>query len=594
MRFLDDPPRYLFFTGKGGVGKTSIACATAVHLAESDGPVLLVSTDPASNIAQVLDTPIGNTITAIATVPGLDALEIDPEQAAEAYRNRIIDPVRNLLPAAEIASITEQLSGSCTTEVASFNEFTALLSDDEAYRRYRHIVFDTAPTGHTIRLLQLPGSWTDFLNEGKGDASCLGPLAGLEKQREQYAHAVATLGDPSRTRLVLVSRAQPSALRELGRTFTELSDIGIRAANVVINGVLPEAQGEQPALDTAIRRRESEAIASMPAEVSELPRDIITLRPDNIVTLSALRHPLEPTPTETAAVAQESVAVPELPDAVTLLDLVDEIDAPGKGLVLCMGKGGVGKTTVAAAVAVALAERGHDVHLTTTDPAAHLRDVLPTEVPGLQVSSIDPAEVTRAYRERVMAAKGRKLDDTGRAQLAEDLMSPCTEEIAVFQQFSKVLLEGRRRFVVIDTAPTGHTLLLLDTAGAYHRDMVRQSGDTPAFHTPLMMLQDQSLTHVLVVTTPEPTPVAEAAALQDDLERAGIKPWAWVVNNSVAAAQPESALLRQRAVAELPYVEQVAQLAPRVAAVPLLPEDPVGQAAIDRLLFTKPAAAAPR
>ena len=590
MRFLDDPPRYLFFTGKGGVGKTSIACATAVHLAESDGPVLLVSTDPASNIAQVLDTPIGNTITAITPVPGLDALEIDPEQAAEAYRNRIIDPVRNLLPAAEIASITEQLSGSCTTEVASFNEFTALLSDDDAYRHYRHIVFDTAPTGHTIRLLQLPGSWTEFLNEGKGDASCLGPLAGLDKQREQYAHAVATLGDPGRTRLVLVSRAQPSALRELGRTFTELSDIGIRAANVVINGVLPEAHGEQPALDAAIRRREPEAIAGMPAEVSQLPRDVITLRPENIVTLAALRHLLEPTAAEPEAGTPETLAVPELPalpempDAVTLHELVDEIEAPGNGLVLCMGKGGVGKTTVAAAVAVALAERGHEVHLTTTDPAAHLRDVLPSEVPGLRVSSIDPVEVTRAYRERVMAAKGRKLDDTGRAQLAEDLMSPCTEEIAVFQQFSKVLLEGRRRFVVIDTAPTGHTLLLLDTAGAYHRDMVRQSGDTPAFHTPLMMLQDQHLTHVLVVTTPEPTPVAEALALQEDLERAGITPWAWVVNNSVAAARPESLLLRQRAVSELPYVEQVARVASRVAAVPLLAQDPVGQEAIDTLL----------
>ena len=584
MHFLDDPPRYLFFTGKGGVGKTSIACATAVHLAESDGPVLLVSTDPASNIAQVLDTPIGNTITAITTVPGLDALEIDPEQAAEAYRNRIIDPVRNLLPAAEIASITEQLSGSCTTEVASFDEFTALLSDDEAYRHYRHIVFDTAPTGHTIRLLQLPGSWTDFLDEGKGDASCLGPLAGLEKQREQYAHAVASLSDPGRTRLVLVSRAQPSALRELGRTFTELSEIGIHAANVVINGLLPEAHGEQPALDTAIRRRESEAIASMPAEVSQLPRDLIMLRPENIVTLTALRQLLEPPSTESETVAQEPIIVPELPDAVSLLDLVDEIEAPGNGLVLCMGKGGVGKTTVAAAVAVALAERGHEVHLTTTDPAAHLRDVLPADVPGLRVSSIDPVEVTRQYRERVMASKGRKLDDAGRAQLAEDLMSPCTEEIAVFQQFSKALLEGRRRFVVIDTAPTGHTLLLLDTAGAYHRDMVRQSGDTPAFHTPLMMLQDAELTHVLVVTTPEPTPVAEAAALQDDLQRAGIQPWAWVVNNSVAAARPESALLRQRAVTELPYVEQVARVASRVAAVPLLPEDPVGQAAIDRLL----------
>ncbi|MEI2785684.1 MAG: ArsA-related P-loop ATPase, partial [Candidatus Nanopelagicales bacterium] len=189
----------------------------------------------------------------------------------------------------------------------------------------------------------------------------------------------------------------------------------------------------------------------------------------------------------------------------SLSELIADIELAGKGLVLCMGKGGVGKTTIAAAIAVALAERGHDVHLTTTDPASHLHDVLPHEVAGLQVTRIDPVAATQQYRERVMATKGKNLDEQGRAHLAEDLMSPCTEEIAVFQQFSRVVIEGRRRFVVVDTAPTGHTLLLLDTAGAYHRDMVRQSGDTLGIHTPLMLLQDQDLTKVVLVTTPEPT-----------------------------------------------------------------------------------------
>lgn len=563
MLFLDHPPRYLFFTGKGGVGKTSIACAAAVDLVDRGQRVLLVSTDPASNVAQVFGASIGNAITSI--MPGLDALEIDPEQAAAAYRERIVGPVRDLLPAAEIAAITEQLSGSCTTEVASFNEFTSLLT--QALPQYDHILFDTAPTGHTIRLLQLPGSWTDFLNEGKGDASCLGPLAGLEQRREQYAQAVATLRDPELTRLVLVTRAQPSALNELARTYDELADIGIRAANVVVNGVMPMSAGR---LDRAISEREAAALSGMPAQVACLPRDVVTLRAANIVGLPALRGLLADEPSSAAV-----PAIGEIP-APPLAVLIDDLEEAGHGVILCMGKGGVGKTTVAAAVAVALASRGHDVHLTTTDPAAHLLDVLPDAVPRLTVSRIDPVAATREYRERVMATKGKNLDAAGRAHLEEDLLSPCTEEIAVFQRFSRVILEGRRRFVVVDTAPTGHTLLLLDTAGAYHRDMVRQAGEKIAFHTPLMLLQDAELTKVLLVTSAEPTPVTEAAGLQDDLLRAGIRPWAWVVNASVAAAGPESALLRHRGVAELPEFARVEELSQRVAAVPLLAQEPVG------------------
>jgi len=567
--FLLDPPRFLFFTGKGGVGKTSIACATAISLATQGHQVLLVSTDPASNVGQALGVAIGDSITEIPAVPGLAALEIDPEQAANAYRERIIGPVRGLLPEREIASITEQLSGSCTTEVASFNEFTALLADSAATLAYDHVIFDTAPTGHTIRLLQLPGSWTDFLDAGKGDASCLGPLAGLDKQRSTYAEAVATLKDPTRTRLVLVTRAQASAIAEIARTATELAAIGIHATNVIVNGVLPP-QDDEDALAAGVRAREDAALQSMPPDLLALPRDLITLKPANMVGVSPLSSLLDDTD-ELPAPAGDT-AVPSAP----LADLIDDLEQSGHGLIMCMGKGGVGKTTVAASIAVALAARGHEVHLTTTDPAAHLQETIVGAVPGLRVSRIDPVQATQEYRDRIMATKGAKLDDAGRANLAEDLLSPCTEEVAVFQQFSRVVNESRREFVVVDTAPTGHTLLLLDAAGSYHRDVVRQMGGSANYTTPLMRLQDPELTKILLITLAEPTPVTEAQVLQDDLIRAGIHPWAWVVTNSLAAAHPASPLLRTRANAELAQIARVEQMTDRLAIVPLLAREPIG------------------
>lgn len=578
MRFLEDAPRFLFFTGKGGVGKTSVACAAAVHLATPDRPVLLVSTDPASNLGQVFGIAIGDRVTEIAVVPGLAALEIDPEQAAEAYRERIIAPVRGVLPDAEIAGIVEGLSGSCTTEIASFDEFTRLLTDEAVYGKYAHVIFDTAPTGHTIRLLQLPGSWTEFLSTG-GDASCLGPLAGLDKHRATYAAAVDALTDPTRTRLILVARPQASALREIDRTFSQLAAIGITGGFVVINGILPPAAGDEP-LARAVRAREAAAMSALPAAIAALPRDELALAAGNVVGLDALRAFLRP---HSEVIADNDAALSGLPEA-PLVALVDEIERDGHGLVMCMGKGGVGKTTIAAAIAVALAARGHEVLLTTTDPAAHLTDTLGGAVEGLTVTRIDPDSALEQYRARVMATKGKDLDAPGRAALAEDLMSPCTAEVAVFQQFSRAVHDSRRTFVVMDTAPTGHTLLLLDTAGSYHREIARQMGSAGmAFSTPLMRLQDRSQTKVVIVTLAETTPVLEAAGLQADLERAGIHSWAWVVNDSLAAARPRSAFLRARASNEVPLIARVQHMAQRVAIVPLLAEEPVGVSRLSAL-----------
>ena len=579
MRFLQNPPRYLFFTGKGGVGKTSIACACAVELADAGKKVLLVSTDPASNVGQVFGVTIGNHITAIASVPRLSALEIDPQGAAQAYRDRIVGPVRGVLPDDVVNGIEEQLSGACTTEIAAFDEFTGLLTDARLTAGFDHIIFDTAPTGHTIRLLQLPGAWSGFLEAGKGDASCLGPLAGLEKQRTQYKAAVQALADPGRTRLVLVARAQAATLREANRTRQELAAIGLSQQYLVINGVLPVEALHADPLAAAIHQREALALANMSDALQALPQDRLALKPFNLVGLEALRHLLNDTPVA-ASTAPSAVPTPQAPN---LSQLVDDIAADGHGLVMLMGKGGVGKTTLAAAVAVELAHRGLPVHLTTSDPAAHLAQTLDGTLDNLTVSRIDPHEVTERYRAHVLSTKGAKLDAEGRAMLEEDLRSPCTEEIAVFQAFSRIIREAGKKFVVMDTAPTGHTLLLLDATGAYHRDIVRQMGDTGVhFTTPMMQLQDPKQTKVLIVTLAETTPVLEAANLQADLRRAGIEPWAWVINNSLAACAPAAPLLRQRARNELREIEAVAtQHAQRYALVPLMENEPVG---VQRLL----------
>ncbi len=571
-------PKFVFFTGKGGVGKTSLACATSLSLVGTGERVLLVSTDPASNVGQVFETDIGNKITPISNVPGLDAIEINPEEAAALYRERIVGPMRGILPEDALRSIEEQLSGACTIEIAAFDEFTALLTDDDLLARYDHVVFDTAPTGHTIRMLKLPGAWSGFLQAGKGDASCLGPLAGLEKQRSRYAAAVERLSDTASTRLILVARPRQSALNEVARTSKELAEIGIENQQLAINGMMPEETGGDP-LAEALVQRDKDALAATTPEVAALPRTIFALRSENLVGLDALKRFAAGTADQVADVETTAMTDRVLP---TLGALVDDIEKPGKGLIMFMGKGGVGKTTMAAAVATELAARGHEVLLTTTDPAAHITETLAGGLNGLSVSRIDPTQETAKYREQVMATKGKGLDEQASAMLEEDLRSPCTEEIAVFQAFSRVIRKGSKQFVVMDTAPTGHTLLLLDATGSYHRDIMRHTGDTPGkLVTPMMRLQDPSQTKILLVTLPETTPVLEAAHLQNDLQRAGIEPWAWIINSSLAAAQTRQPLLQKRARSEREQIARVRDtLSRQYAVVAMQAAEPVG---VDKL-----------
>lgn len=574
--FLIRAPRHLFFTGKGGVGKTSLACASAVMLGDAGRRVLVVSTDPASNLDAVLGTRLGAHPTPVIGASGVEAMNINPEQAALDYRERTVAPYRGVLPEQEVTLLEERLSGACTVEVAAFDELALLLSDPERTSAYDHVIFDTAPTGHTLRLLELPAAWTGFLQSAPGDVSCLGPLSGLKAARERYEATVRALADPAATALVLVARPDRVALLEAGRTSDELRGQGLTNQELIINGVF-RAGDAADGLAAAFERRGAQALARMPPALKTLPRSEVPLRGHNIVGLAALRGFLSSAPEEPPVEATADTALP--PGIADLHVLVDELAASGHGLIMVMGKGGVGKTTVAAAIAVALAGRGAPVNLTTTDPAQHLLETLPESVPNLKVNHIDPKEEVKRYRARTLdAAKGAKSAEQ-LALLQEELQSPCYEEVAVFQAFSRAVMSGRKEFTVIDTAPTGHTLLLLDTAGRYHRQMSEFSSGAGRIHTPLMMLQDSAYTKILIVALPETTPVLEAAALQDDLRRAGIEPYAWVINASLAAARPRDPLLQRRAAAELPQIAKVKEeLARRVALVAFQAEEPVGAA----------------
>jgi arsenite-transporting ATPase len=574
MNLPQDLTRNLLFTGKGGVGKTSIACAIAVSLAGGGKRVLLVSTDPASNLDEVLETRLGIRPTPIATMTGLHAMNVDPEEAARLYRERVVGPYRELLPKSAVDNIEEQLSGACTVEIAAFDEFAKLLGDRNATAEYDHIIFDTAPTGHTLRLLQLPAAWTDFIETNMTGTSCLGPLAGLQAQKELYAKALQALSNSTTTTVFLVSRPDPSALAEAERTRSELEGLGIKNQRLILNCVF-HASGREDAVALALESRGKKALADMPQGLSPLPRQEVPLISEALIGVKALRR----LTSDHSQVTHEAVkATPAAILPPPLADLLVEIAAMGKGVVMTMGKGGVGKTTVAAAIAVELAGMGHKVHLTTTDPAAHIQMALNGKVPGLQVTRIDPAAETRAYTEEVMAESGRDLDAKGKALLEEDLRSPCTEEIAVFRAFARRVDEGNDGFVVIDTAPTGHTLLLLDAAEAYHRDVARNLSYIPdSVRRLLPQLRNPKFTRILIVTLPEATPVHEAARLQEDLKRAGINPYAWVINQSFCATDTKDPVLAERGRLEHRYISEVRDtLASRVALIPWQIEDPVG------------------
>ncbi len=566
-RLVPHPTPILFFTGKGGVGKTSTACATATALADAGRRVLLVSTDPASNLDEVLGVALSGAPLPVPGVPGLSALNIDPEAAAAAYRERMVAPVRGLLPEAVVASMEEQLSGACTTEIAAFDAFSSLLGDPARNAAFDHLVFDTAPTGHTLRLLELPSAWSSFIESNVGGTSCLGPLSGLAAQKTLYEASRAALQDGGRTTLVLVARPDRPSLQEAERTRVELAQLGIQNVHLILNGLFRAADPADP-LARALEARGREAADDMPQGLRSLPRTEVPLLPYGLVGLAALRS-LGGADGVTRLASPADLEV-DLSRFEPWDALVDDLAAGGRGVVMTLGKGGVGKTTLAARIARELALRGLPVTLTTTDPAAHVAAAVGERPTGLHVTRIDPQQVLEDYRAQVLATAGRELDAEGRALLEEDLRSPCTEEIAVFRAFAETVAQGQDRIVVIDTAPTGHTLLLLDAAEAYHREVLRTASDLPeAVRGLLPRLREPGFTRMLLVTLPEATPLHEAMALEQDLARAGIHPFAWVVNQCLTPVPVTDPLLQARRRLEGRYLNELADHAARVTLNPL-------------------------
>ncbi len=563
---IPHPTPILFFTGKGGVGKTSSACATAIALAETGKRVLLVSTDPASNLDEVLGITLTGEALSIPEVPGLSALNIDPEEAARAYREKMVGPVRGVLPDAVVASMEEQLSGACTTEIAAFDEFSKLLGDPARTAAFDHILFDTAPTGHTLRLLELPSAWSNFIDTNVGGTSCLGPLSGLAAQKALYVASNAVLRDGGQTTLVLVARPDEPSLREAERTRAELAQLGIQNVHLILNGLF-KAIDRSDEVALAMEAQANLALEGLPEGLRDLPRTTIPLLPFGLVGIPALRSMGNP---ELSGPALTMGAAIDASRFDTMASLLDSLAEQGKGVVMTMGKGGVGKTTLAAHLATILAGRGFRVTLTTTDPAAHMEQAIGERPSTLRVTRIDPEQVVQQYRKEILATAGQGLDAQGRAMLEEDLRSPCTEEIAVFRAFADTVAQGEDHFVVIDTAPTGHTILLLDAAEAYHREVLRKTSDMPeAVKQLLPRLRDRAFTRILLVTLPEATPIHEAMQLERDLARAGIHPFAWLVNQSLTPLTVTDPVLRSRQAGEAKHLDELLNHAPRVVLEPL-------------------------
>lgn len=572
---------YLFFSGKGGVGKTSMACATAVGEAERGRKTLIVTTDPASNLADVFEQPIGHQVTPIAGVRNLWAMEIDPDRATEEYRERILGPFRAVMPEDVVKILEEQFRSPCTTEMASFDRFVDFMDSED----FDLVIFDTAPTGHTIRLLELPVDWSRHIEESaKGSGqTCLGPVQAIQESKTKYDRAIALLTNPAHTRFIFVLQPEQTAIFETERSAKELHGIGVESQELIVNGILRAEVCDQPFFRKRYemqQRHLAEIRSRFPLPIREmLLRDAEV---KGVTTLREVALALQgtPTPAKPAAASPASAPISAPTGRLSrgeLLNLLLPRNGQGKAIFFA-GKGGVGKTSVSCIAALHLARQGLRTLLITTDPAAHIGQVLDvpvedhptavTAVPNLWVARIDAKQATEEYKARILADARTRYSEEMLLAMREELESPCTEEMAAFDKFTQYADSDDYQVVVFDTAPTGHTLRLLELPFDYSQQVelmvttTQESGALRAetrarFDRIIARLRDPDRTVFAFVVYPESTPVIEAYRASQDLAAAGIPTQLVVANQVIPVEQVTNAFFWNRRAMQIKYLDEI-------------------------------------
>ncbi len=604
--------QYLFFSGKGGVGKTTMACATAVHEADAGRKTLIVTTDPASNLADVFEQPIGHHVVPIAGVANLFAMEIDPDKATEEYRERILGPFRAAMPEEVTKVLEEQFRSPCTTEIASFDRFVDFMDEDG----FDTVIFDTAPTGHTIRLLELPVDWSQFISESAKGAgqTCMGPVQAIQESKDKYDRAIRLLSDAGRTRFIFVLQPEQTAIFETERSANELRSIGVHSQEIIINGILPTEVCDEP-LFRARFDMQQRHLAEIAVRFS-VPTRRIYLRDIEVKGLASLRQMA----LSLAGIEPSTMAAPGTDgsphqanlntlSARELKQLLTPANGAGK-MIFFTGKGGVGKTSMSCIAAIHFSGLGYKTLLLTTDPAAHLGQVLDVpvgdhpapipSVPNLWATRIDPKKATGEYKAKVIEDARKRYSADMLAAMREELDSPCTEEMAVFDKFTEYANSKDFEVIVFDTAPTGHTLRLLELPFDYSEQVemmvttAKESGDIRAqtrarFENIIFRLKDPKQSVFVSVVYPESTPVIEAYRAMLDLKDTGIPTQLVVANQVIPANHSTNAFFGSRRAMQVKYLNEIqSRFGTPVLIMPLLEKEIRGVEVLNRaarLLF---------
>ncbi len=600
-----DDTEFVFFSGKGGVGKSTVSCATATWLADNDYETLLVTTDPAPNLSDIFGQGIGHEVTEIEGIENLSAIEIDPDTAAEEYRQETIEPMRQLLGEEEIKTVEEQLNSPCVEEIAAFDNFVDFMDSPE----YDVVVFDTAPTGHTIRLMELPSDWNAELE--KGGSTCIGPAASMEDKKVQYERAIDTLQNTEQTTFAFVGKPEDSSVDEIERSAGDLAELGIESQLLILNGYLPESVCEDPFFEGK-REDEQAVIERAPEEFDADATATYPLQPGEITGLDLLsdvasvvyddEEPTVDVGSATDVDTDQSVDTEALADPASVADRVTPSDDETRYLFFT-GKGGVGKSTIAAASATKLAEAGYETLVVTTDPAAHLEDIFgepvghePTSVSqtNLDAARIDQEKALEEYRTQVLdhvTEMYEDKDDTeidvdaAIANVEEELESPCAEEMAALEKFVSYFQKDGYDVVVFDTAPTGHTLRLLELPSDWKGFMDLGSltkGAAPAkgdqYDEVIETMQNPERSSFAFVMYPEYTPMMEAYRAAEDLnDQVGIETAFVVANYLLPEEYGDNGFFENRRAQQAKYLDEIKnRFETPMMLAPLRRDEPIG------------------